>query len=55
MKHITHISTLLIALTLAMSASAATQYCEKEVASAPGTGSLLFTASKTGTSETTLQ
>lgn len=53
MKHITKISTLLIALTLAMSASAATQYCEKEVASAPGTGSLLFTASKTGTSETT--
>lgn len=53
MKHITKISTLIIALTLAMSASAATQYCEKEVASAPGTGSLLFTASKTGTSETT--
>ena len=53
MKHITKISTLLIALTLAMSANAATQYCEKEVASAPGTGSLLFTASKTGTSETT--
>lgn len=53
MKHITKISLMFIALTLAMSASAATQYCEKEVASAPGTGSLLFTASKTGTSETT--
>ena len=33
MKHITKISTLLIALTLAMSANAATQYCEKNVQS----------------------
>lgn len=33
MKHITKISTLLIALTLAMSASAATKYCEKNVQS----------------------
>lgn len=54
MKHITKISTLLIALTLAMSASATTQYCEKNVQSNQGeSGTLTFTASKTGEKETT--
>lgn len=54
MKRTLHIITIaLVALLSATTANAATQYCEKEVASAPGTGSLLFTASKTGTSETT--
>lgn len=54
MKHITKISTLLIALTLAMSANAATQYCEKNVQSNQGeSGTLTFTASKTGEKETT--
>lgn len=54
MKHITKTSTLLIALTLAMSASAATQYCEKDVPSNQGeSGTLTFTASKTGEKETT--
>ena len=54
MKHITKISTLLIALTLAMSASAATKYCEKDVQSNQGeSGTLTFTASKTGEKETT--
>lgn len=54
MKHITKISTLLIALTLAMSANAATKYCEKDLPSTQGeSGTLTFTASKTGEKETT--
>ena len=55
MKHITKISTLLIALTLAMSASAATKYCETPVTSTIGqTGeNLILTAEKTGDKETT--
>lgn len=55
MKRITHISTLLIALTLAMSVSAATKYCETPVTSTVGqTGeNLILTAEKTGDKETT--
>ena len=55
MKHITKISLTFIALTLAMSANAATKYCETPVTSTIGqTGeNLILTAEKTGDKETT--